>query len=239
MLHKNKSKKRNLLKLTLVIPFLALFLVSFNTREVYIDKTLNQNEKNQIIITGIIKDEIGEPLKGAVVSTGKTGVKTNTAGKYAIKTSIGKKLTFSFMSLIPQEITVHNKKEINITLLSETRLIINANSNKPKYYYKGKKISKEKFQNIYFSMNKSAKTNISKKNNKEFIISGIVKGENGKPLNGAIILNGKASGVKSNKKGKFSIKAYQGDELTISIKGMKSQKIIVTNDKNIDIILKK
>lgn len=241
MLQKNKSKKRNLLKLTLVIPFLALFLVSFNTKEVYIDKTLNQNKNEQIVITGIITDEIGEPLKGALVTTDNTGVKTNAAGKYAIKTSIGKKLTFSFMSLIPQEITVNNEKEINITLLSKTRLIINAYSKKPKYYYKGKEISKEKFQDIYFSMNKNDKTSVSKKNqntNKELIISGLIKNENGKPINGVTILNGKIYGVKSNKNGKFSIKANKGDQLIISKKGMKPQKVIVGNYNNIDIILK-
>lgn len=43
MLQKSKSKKRNLLKYALVLPFLALFLISFNTEELYVAKTLESN----------------------------------------------------------------------------------------------------------------------------------------------------------------------------------------------------
>ncbi|WP_166963761.1 M56 family metallopeptidase [Yeosuana marina] len=46
MLHKSKSKKINLLKYTLVIPILALFLMSFNTEEVMIEKTLTPTNSN-------------------------------------------------------------------------------------------------------------------------------------------------------------------------------------------------
>ena len=37
MLHKNKSKNRNQLKFLIVLPALALFLTSFNTKEIYIE----------------------------------------------------------------------------------------------------------------------------------------------------------------------------------------------------------
>ncbi|PKQ46107.1 M56 family metallopeptidase [Confluentibacter flavum] len=47
MLHKSKSKKINQLKYALVIPVLALFLMGFNTEEVYVEKT-NTN-KNDLI----------------------------------------------------------------------------------------------------------------------------------------------------------------------------------------------
>ncbi|MBU3822469.1 carboxypeptidase-like regulatory domain-containing protein [Flavobacteriaceae bacterium XHP0103] len=43
MLHKSKSKKRNQLKYALVIPVLALFLMSFNTKEVFIAKVSENN----------------------------------------------------------------------------------------------------------------------------------------------------------------------------------------------------
>ncbi|MDO7174043.1 M56 family metallopeptidase [Mariniflexile sp. AS56] len=43
MLQKSKSKKINQLKYALVIPVLALFLMSFNTTNVYIQHTTNQN----------------------------------------------------------------------------------------------------------------------------------------------------------------------------------------------------
>ena len=41
MLHKSKSKKINLLKYAFIIPALALFLMSFNTKEVIIEKEIN------------------------------------------------------------------------------------------------------------------------------------------------------------------------------------------------------
>ena len=40
MLHKSKSKKINLFKYILIIPILAIFLMSFNTKTVYIEKEL-------------------------------------------------------------------------------------------------------------------------------------------------------------------------------------------------------
>ncbi|MCB0463345.1 MAG: M56 family metallopeptidase [Flavobacteriaceae bacterium] len=38
MLHKNRSNNRNQLKLLLVLPALAVFLMSFNTKEIYVEK---------------------------------------------------------------------------------------------------------------------------------------------------------------------------------------------------------
>ncbi|WP_418602913.1 M56 family metallopeptidase [Hwangdonia sp.] len=48
MLHKSKSKKINLLKHTLVLPFLALFLMGFNTEEVYVEKVLDNDSSTKI-----------------------------------------------------------------------------------------------------------------------------------------------------------------------------------------------
>ena len=45
MLHKSKSKKINQLKYVLVIPVLGLFLMSFNTKKMYIEKTMVHSEK--------------------------------------------------------------------------------------------------------------------------------------------------------------------------------------------------
>ena len=46
MLHKSKSKKINLLKYALIIPALTLFLMSFNTKEVIIEKKLTPTNSN-------------------------------------------------------------------------------------------------------------------------------------------------------------------------------------------------
>jgi bla regulator protein blaR1 len=44
MLHKSKSRKINLLKYAIVLPLLTLFLMSFNTKEVYILKEIYENK---------------------------------------------------------------------------------------------------------------------------------------------------------------------------------------------------
>ena len=44
MLHKSKSKKINLFKYVLIIPILAIFLMSFNTKTVYVEKALPVTE---------------------------------------------------------------------------------------------------------------------------------------------------------------------------------------------------
>ncbi|NMH86554.1 hypothetical protein HHX25_03495 [Flavivirga sp. Y03] len=48
MLHKSKSKKINLIKYAFVIPLLTLFLVSFNTEEVYVEAPNLQNNNTSI-----------------------------------------------------------------------------------------------------------------------------------------------------------------------------------------------
>lgn len=47
MLHKSKSKKINQLKYALIIPVLGLFLMSFNTKEVYVEKPILNNTNNE------------------------------------------------------------------------------------------------------------------------------------------------------------------------------------------------
>ncbi|TJY37278.1 M56 family metallopeptidase [Pontimicrobium aquaticum] len=48
MLHKNKSHKRNQLKFLLVLPALVLFLMSFNTKEIYIQAETQEKEPSAI-----------------------------------------------------------------------------------------------------------------------------------------------------------------------------------------------
>ncbi len=62
MLHKNRSKNRNYLKFTLILPLLALFIMSFNTKEIIIEdessKSISNNEitANEIVDVIITKD---------------------------------------------------------------------------------------------------------------------------------------------------------------------------------------
>ena len=130
MLHKSKSKKINLLKYTLVIPVLAVFLMSFNTKEVIIEnaldpvKTNSLNEllkKNQSDITKEIKtasieviikkdftDSDFEKLKLKFKNEGLTlkvkGIKRNDKGEItAIKIDLSSKTSNANYSIEANE----------------------------------------------------------------------------------------------------------------------------------------
>ncbi|PWI31256.1 hypothetical protein DI383_00855 [Flavobacteriaceae bacterium LYZ1037] len=103
MLHKSKSNKLNVWKLFLVLPLLGLFLMSFNTKEVYINtsgldqtSTNNLSEKATVIITKDFTDTELEKIKNKLLQEGLTlkfkGVKRNTANEIiAIKIDVKSK----------------------------------------------------------------------------------------------------------------------------------------------------
>ena len=77
MLHKSKSKKRNLFKYALVLPFLALFLMSFNIEEVYVEKVPDQtNYERKLAETYIIKKSTTDTelreIKEKIINKGGT-----------------------------------------------------------------------------------------------------------------------------------------------------------------------
>lgn len=95
MLHKSKSKQLNLWKYTLVIPFLALFLMSFSTKEVIVDKLttnehpnlVGQQNSNPVIsldeeieLITISKDFSKKELVKAEKQFSKLGVTLNFSG---------------------------------------------------------------------------------------------------------------------------------------------------------------
>ncbi|WP_336066247.1 M56 family metallopeptidase [Mesoflavibacter sp. CH_XMU1404-2] len=74
MLQKSKSKKSNLLKLTLVIPLIALFLMSFNTKEIYIAKNeTNLNNIEQTDLSVITSKSTDKDLKSIKKDLEKQG----------------------------------------------------------------------------------------------------------------------------------------------------------------------
>jgi len=79
-----------------------------------------KSEQQQKTITGTVSDSKGEPLAGVnVVVTGTTiGTMTDAYGKYTISVPQGaKSLTFSFVGMVPQEITIGSATQINVTLI--------------------------------------------------------------------------------------------------------------------------
>jgi TonB-linked SusC/RagA family outer membrane protein len=78
-------------------------------------EVLQQNK-----ISGTVIDKSGAPVPGAnVVITGTThGTITDIAGKYSIEVPAGSRtLTFSFLGMEPQEITIGTSTQINVTLV--------------------------------------------------------------------------------------------------------------------------
>ncbi|WP_052467165.1 M56 family metallopeptidase [Psychroserpens damuponensis] len=100
MLHKSKSSKINQLKLVLVLPFLAFFMMSFNTKNVYVEipleeekptKALFQTKEIEQIFTYDMSDEdlvlIKKKLRNQGVTFDYSKIKRNKKGDItAIKT---------------------------------------------------------------------------------------------------------------------------------------------------------
>ncbi|MCP4055405.1 MAG: M56 family metallopeptidase, partial [Mesoflavibacter sp.] len=74
MLQKSKSKKRNLFKLTLVTPVIALFLMSFNTKEIYIsNNNTSANNSVQTQLSVITSKSTDKDLKSIKKDLEKQG----------------------------------------------------------------------------------------------------------------------------------------------------------------------
>jgi TonB-linked SusC/RagA family outer membrane protein len=77
------------------------------------------NEPQQIVITGTVTDKNGVEIPGVnVVVTGTTiGAMTDIAGKYSIAVPAGtKSLTFTFVGMQPQEISIGTMTNIDVTM---------------------------------------------------------------------------------------------------------------------------
>jgi bla regulator protein blaR1 len=118
MLHKSKSKKINLLKFALIIPALALFLMSFNTKKVFVEK-INLDTKTsvlknlkkssiEVVITKDFSDNDLENLKVKFKNEGITlkikGIKRNSQGDItAIKIDVNSKSSSANYSIDTDE----------------------------------------------------------------------------------------------------------------------------------------
>lgn len=81
MLHKNRSNNRNQLKFLLILPALAVFLMSFNTKEIYINKEAANNTSNTVL-------DLNE-LESSIVETNSNITKPNATKILANKDSQG------------------------------------------------------------------------------------------------------------------------------------------------------
>lgn len=103
-------KKRNLLqRFCLILILLGLFVT--------------QSFAQGLKVTGIVKDQSGEPLIGVnVMERGTTnGSITDVDGKYSVSVKGNKSvLVFSYIGYVSQEIPVAGKQSVNVTLKEDT-----------------------------------------------------------------------------------------------------------------------
>ena len=107
--------------------FLCFFFLSAGALQtVYAVQNVTMGIDQQLQITGIVKDNNGEPMIGVTVmvkGTG-TGAITDIDGKYSVSVPGNKSvLTFSFVGYTTKEVTVGNQKSINVTLSEDSKMI--------------------------------------------------------------------------------------------------------------------
>ncbi|RDI14611.1 TonB-linked SusC/RagA family outer membrane protein [Flavobacterium sp. AG291] len=79
----------------------------------------------QNIVSGVVKDPTGMTIPGANVSVkgGTTSVATNLDGEYSIDVPADGTLVYSFIGYAAQEVAVKGKKQINVTLKEDAKVL--------------------------------------------------------------------------------------------------------------------
>ncbi|MCF0175599.1 MAG: TonB-dependent receptor [Bacteroidales bacterium] len=76
-------------------------------------------------VSGTVFDQTGAPLPGATVQIKGTskGVMSDTGGKYSLNAKKGDVLLYSFMGMLPEEVTVGDAAIVNVTLKDDAELL--------------------------------------------------------------------------------------------------------------------
>ncbi|MGC1205710.1 MAG: M56 family metallopeptidase, partial [Flavobacteriaceae bacterium] len=106
MLHKSKSKKINQIKFALVIPLLAIFLMSFNTKDIYIEKDAPTLESS------IIDDTLSENNFESLIEETKSNISLEDDKSPSKPASVNSKIKKSVEKPISK--VVQEKTEITI-----------------------------------------------------------------------------------------------------------------------------
>lgn len=98
--------------------------VTFSNGHVIISRKASTSSETRKV-TGIVKDEKGEPIIGAnVVEKGTTnGTITDMNGNFTLEASEKSVLLVSFIGYAPQEVSVGNLKSINVKLREDTEIL--------------------------------------------------------------------------------------------------------------------
>lgn len=114
LIHQKTFKIYKMKNISNKLLFLLLFILVLSTNHVQANET-----QQAITITGMVTDELGEPLPGVniVVKGTTTGVNSDADGKYSLQVpNRDAVLMFSFIGYIPKEYHVEDQREINATL---------------------------------------------------------------------------------------------------------------------------
>ena len=99
------------------------FLLRFGLMSILLGLFAVQSFAQNVTITGVVKDQSGEPLIGVnVMEKGTTnGSITDVDGKYSVSVKGSKTiLMFSYIGYLSQEMAVGNQKTINVTMKEDT-----------------------------------------------------------------------------------------------------------------------
>ncbi len=122
---KNKSVNQILDELfdttdnTYVISGRQIYISKNNTKSIVVSTGEEEQQSNPIRITGIVRDNVGEPLVGVTIrikSRQSVGTATDINGKYLLDAAIGEVLEITYVGYLTQEIGVKDKDVIDIIL---------------------------------------------------------------------------------------------------------------------------
>src|SRR5690606_4076494 len=158
------------------------------------EHSLQVGEFLDVVISGTVTDENGEPLPGATIAVQGTslGTVTDLAGSYSLSVPDGATLVFSYIGYENQRITVGNQTTINVSLSEDASSL------------------DEVVVIGYGEMKKSDLTGAVGSINSEAITR-----QN--PVQAAKALQGQIAGVNVNK-----INSRPGADFTIDIRGLQS-----------------
>jgi len=82
-------------------------------------------QQQSITVTGLVKDDTGDPLPGVnVLEKGtQNGVTTNIEGRFSLTVAPNATLIFSYMGFATQEIPVGNQRTINVTMEDDSKVL--------------------------------------------------------------------------------------------------------------------
>lgn len=107
-------------RITIILTSLFLFCFSYNL-------SAQEADNEVIIVTGIVTDEMGEPLIGAnvvVKDVPGLGAITDIKGHYSIKMESYHRLIFSYIGYEKKEVLVKTQKIVNVKMKEDTSSVL-------------------------------------------------------------------------------------------------------------------